>query len=128
MAMRLHERELVVTEAKIDLLRHLQEWAKSHDLTYVEELVVINEVLSRQVGDAFMYELRRERHGTTSVKSGEHHTHEWVTYKHSPLSPDVELCTWCDAARWPDNPSVIFEREEIEWLPSDAGREWEGED
>jgi len=62
-----HERLRIVQRAQTELGGLIMEWAKKHDLTLVEQALI----LSRQVPDVLRYVLREERHGTTEKKADE---------------------------------------------------------
>jgi hypothetical protein len=74
---RVHPRERIVSEARIELQEVVLDWQKKHStetddpLTLMEALSVINDVLSSTLGHAFKYEIRYERHGNYDKPGGE---------------------------------------------------------
>lgn len=68
--MKPHPRERVVREATIDLQLRMSAWLRDHQLTTVEELSIINAVLSGAIGGTLKYCIRRERHGDDQTPGG----------------------------------------------------------
>ena len=68
--MRVHKREKIVTQARIDLMEAVIQWAGKHELTDCEFVSVINSVLSDQLGSWAKYKIREERHGNTNTPGG----------------------------------------------------------
>lgn len=69
--MRLHQREVVVTEAEIELRQVISEWSKKHsELTSAEWLKVMLGVCSDQMQSLLKIEIRLERHGDADKPGG----------------------------------------------------------
>ncbi len=61
--MRLHPREMVVRQAKCDLLNAILDVVAKHELTEGEQLSVVAGELSSWVMGVAKYAIREERHG-----------------------------------------------------------------
>lgn len=68
--MRPHPREQIIHRAQSDLAKRVQEWLDENDLTTVEELAVINAVLSGTIGGTLKYCIRSERHDEVETPGG----------------------------------------------------------
>ena len=69
--MRLHPREALVTEARLDLIRRVLDWREQHDdLTFGELLSILGGTLGDQVTSLAKYEIRAERHPDDPDKPG----------------------------------------------------------
>ena len=69
--MRLHPREVLVTEARLDLTRRVLVWREQHDdLTFGELLPILGGTLSSQITGLAKYEIRPERHPNDPDKPG----------------------------------------------------------
>lgn len=69
--MRLHAREVVVTEAEIDLRTIINEWGKKHsELSSAEYLKILLEVCHDQAQSLLKIEIRLERHGDANKLGG----------------------------------------------------------
>lgn len=69
--MKLHPREVIVTEAEIDLRTAISEWAKKHpELTSAEYFKVLLGVSNDNAQSLLKYEIRSERHGNTNKPGG----------------------------------------------------------
>jgi hypothetical protein len=68
--MKMHKRERVVNQARIDLSQAILDWAGEHKLTDGEYVSVLNGVLSDQIGSWAKYKIREERHGNTDTPGG----------------------------------------------------------
>ena len=70
--MKLHEREKVVHEAKMDLAEKVLEWMQTHrkNLTTAEELKVVSGEFGDYMQRMAKYAIRRERHGDENQPGG----------------------------------------------------------
>lgn len=68
--MRMHRRQKIVHSAQVDLQKQIRDWLQRHDLTTIEELHLINYVLSNTIGGTLKYALREERHGDVNEPAG----------------------------------------------------------
>lgn len=69
--MRLHAREVVVTEAEIDLRTIINEWGKKHsELSSAEYLKILLGVCHDQAQSLLKIEIRLERHGDANKLGG----------------------------------------------------------
>lgn len=70
---KLHPKEIVCSRAEDELFQTITTWRRKwrkDGLTSTEELQIIQNVLSSQVGQALKYAIRMERHGTTDKPGG----------------------------------------------------------
>jgi len=69
--MRLHAREVVVTEAEIELRTAVNEWSKKHsELSSAEYLKILLGVCHDQAQSLLKIEIRLERHGNADTPGG----------------------------------------------------------
>jgi hypothetical protein len=67
----IHPRERIVRAAETELLEAVIEWRMSHrDLTFGEELRIVNKVLSETIAGMAKHEIRAERHPDNPDKPG----------------------------------------------------------
>lgn len=59
--MRAHPRVVACRKAQSDLQSRILDWLQAHDLTTVEELAILNYVLSGTIGGTLKYCIREER-------------------------------------------------------------------
>lgn len=57
----MHERDVVVRSAKIDLQRRIADWSGSHELTDLEELSILSDAFGSLMGAYLKYMIRSER-------------------------------------------------------------------
>jgi hypothetical protein len=68
---RLHARERVVTDARLELTEAVIDWRRKHDdLTWGELFSIVGEVLGGQVTGLAKYLIREERHGDQDKPGG----------------------------------------------------------
>jgi hypothetical protein len=71
--MRLHPREALVREARIELHQAVLDWLRKEEvseLTAYEEVMVVTSVLSQVITGAMKYAIREERHGDAETPGG----------------------------------------------------------
>lgn len=68
--MKLHPREQIVRDAKIDLGRVITEWLERHDLTSSEEIMVVCSEMFGMITGTMKYAIREERHGNVETPGG----------------------------------------------------------
>lgn len=66
MTRKLHLREAITAEAKIEFLKFINDWLNKHDLTSIE----FQQILLDQMQSSLKYALRLERHGNDDTPAG----------------------------------------------------------
>lgn len=85
----MHPRQKIMHDAQRDLQKQVYEWLQRHDLTTIEELHIINYVLSNTIGGTLKYALREERHGDTDTPGGIEASQENSRRREEPEPTDV---------------------------------------
>jgi hypothetical protein len=73
---RRHPRDVYCQQAGNDLTKRVADWLKEWDLTTLEELTLLNHVLSGTIGGTLKYCIREERHGDPDKEGGLVHEEE----------------------------------------------------
>lgn len=67
---RIHPRERIVTEARLELMNAINDIRKKYELTTGEHMQVVNSELSSVFGSIAKYSIREERHGNSETPGG----------------------------------------------------------